>query len=67
MNWIGLVLTVCAFSGRPCKEVQVTQVDSTPMQCIMTGIFTSTQWAVEHPGWYVKRWTCKPIGQEADL
>lgn len=65
--FVVLVLNVCTLGGRPCHDVQFTYDDISVLQCQRVSQLAGAQWAVEHPGYYVRRSTCKQPGLEAKL
>ena len=55
-----LILIVC-LSGEPerCETIYLRQDQpASMMQCLFNGAKQAAQWAEEHPGYRVKRWSC---------
>lgn len=67
---IELAMSVCLLSDPTrCKSVSLNFDDQlvTAEQCTSAGQFAMAQWNVDHPAWEIKRWTCRPAGQFANL
>lgn len=47
-------------SPTTCERRAMQFVDVSPMACAMGAQPLLAQWAEEHPGWQVRRWTCQP-------
>ena len=68
VNMIELAFIVCLIdSPDRCRDVGLTYSaeNLTPMQCVIRAQPELAKWANEHPGWQVKRFTCRPAGQVA--
>jgi hypothetical protein len=67
---IEIALTVCLIAEPSrCKEERVTALaeNATPFQCMRYGQLEAVKWSESHLKWNVKRWTCRPAGQFANL
>jgi hypothetical protein len=65
---IELLLGVCLASNpTECKSVSLVYVAEalTPMQCAMRAQPEIAKWMGTHPGWALKRWTCRAPGRYA--
>lgn len=57
-----------------CLSAQPTTCENRAMQFTDLSVTTCTQgaqpqlaqWASEHPGWLIRRWTCQPLGASRD-
>ena len=62
-----LLFTVClAASPSVCEEQSLRYVDLSPRTCVMAAQPELARWSVEHPGWSVRRWSCRVAGQSHD-
>lgn len=63
---IELAAIFCTLIGN-CREVSlIYSPDSvTPMQCMIGAQPELAKWAIEHPGFSVKRWSCRIAGRYA--
>jgi hypothetical protein len=67
---IELLLGVCLTANpTTCKNVSlVYSAESlTPMQCVMRAQPEIAKWIGTHPGWALKRWTCRTAGKFAKI
>jgi hypothetical protein len=67
---IEIVLSVCLLAEpQRCRDEHVTVLaeNATPFQCMRYGQLESVKWSEAHPKWSIKRWTCRPAGQVANL
>ena len=65
---IELFAAVCLIeSPTKCKDVSLIYSAEalTPMQCLMQAQPEVAKWIGEHPGWQIKRYSCRPAGQFA--
>lgn len=65
-----LVVSVCLISDPTrCKEISLVYSDEnlTPMQCLMMSPPEIAKWAEGHPGYFAKKWSCRPAGQVAKI
>lgn len=65
-----LLMKVCLLSEpTSCHDVTlVFEADNaTPMQCAFVGQVEMAKWAVEHPGYTIRKWRCAPAGQVAKI
>lgn len=59
---IELIFVVC-LSATPttCENRAMQFVDMTTTTCVMGAQPTLAQWVNEHPGWQIRRWTCRSL------
>lgn len=65
---IELLLGVClASEPSRCKDVSLIYAAEslTPMQCVMRAQPEIAKWIGTHPGWQLRRWTCRQAGRFA--
>ena len=65
---IELFAAVCLIDNPiTCKDVSLIYSAEalTPMQCLMQAQPQVAKWIGEHPGWQIKRYSCRPAGQFA--
>ncbi len=65
---IELFAAVCLIDNpTKCKDVSLIYAAEalTPMQCLMQAQPEVAKWIGEHPGWRIKRYSCRPAGQFA--
>jgi acyl-ACP thioesterase len=57
---VELIVLACLLSNpQHCEEFQIPFLQ--PMQvtqCVYQGQLRTMQWATQHPGWVIKRWSC---------
>ena len=63
---IELAFIACTLTG-VCKDGALTFAAEavTPMQCLVQAQPELAKWATEHPGWQVRRYTCRAAGMMA--
>jgi hypothetical protein len=57
---IALVVSAC-FLADPatCRIFQIPVPEQTSaIECTMSAVPYLPQWAEEHPGWHIKKWSC---------
>jgi hypothetical protein len=61
MNWIEIILTVCAVSQPgQCEDKHLQfAAEASTQQCLMTAQPYIAQWIGEHPQWTPVRWRCE--------
>jgi len=63
-----LVVTVCLMEEvTRCKDVKLTLMEGTPMQCMMSSPVEIAKWSEGHPKWFAKKWSCRRAGMYADM
>ncbi len=62
-----LFFVVClATSPDVCEDQSLQYLNVSPRVCTMQAQPQLARWADEHPGWRVRRWTCRPAGLSHD-
>ena len=67
---IEIAAAVCMLSTpERCKDVSLVYEDAalTPFACLMYGQSELAKWTLEHPGWRIAKWSCRPAGEVAKL
>lgn len=67
---IEIAAAVCLLSApERCKDISlVFEAEAiTPYSCVMYGQGELAKWSIEHQGWRIAKWTCRPAGQVAKL
>lgn len=58
---IELAFVAClAGSQSTCEDHSLLYADVSLMLCVMQGQAQLAAWAEHHPGWDIRRWTCRP-------
>jgi hypothetical protein len=57
---VELIVLACLLSNpQHCEEFPIPFLQSMQVtQCVYQGHLHTMQWATQHPGWVVKRWSC---------
>jgi hypothetical protein len=69
MNFVELILTVCALSQPAnCDErkIMLESATGSPLGCMMQAMPYIAQWSGEHPAVQVSRWRCVRPGSEGE-
>lgn len=69
MNFVELILTVCALSQpAACDErkLMLESVTGSTRNCMMQAMPYIAKWSGEHPNVQVTRWRCAAPGAEGD-
>lgn len=62
-----LFFLVClAASPDVCEERALQYLDVSLGACVMQAQPQLARWSEEHPGWAVRRWSCRAVGQSHD-
>lgn len=56
----------CKFFTQELPQEHVEQ-NWTPMSCMMSSMFMVVQFHQDHPGWQVKKWSCRNIPREQEI
>jgi hypothetical protein len=65
---LGLFLSVCLISDPgKCKEEKINMAEETTFNQCMGDQVDIAKWIGDHPNFTIQKWTCKPVGQEANL
>jgi hypothetical protein len=58
---IELAFTACLSTAPDTCESKALQFsDLSMMACVVGAQAQLAEWAGEHPGWHIRRWTCQP-------
>ncbi|WP_138469336.1 hypothetical protein [Poseidonocella sp. HB161398] len=63
---IELAFVIClAASPGACREESKIYVDLPLRACLLRGQAELARWSGTHPGWLIRRWSCRPLGAGA--
>ncbi|MGL4395291.1 MAG: hypothetical protein ACRCS9_02010 [Hyphomicrobium sp.] len=67
---IELIVSVCLLSApEQCKNVALSFAEDavTPFQCMLYGQSEIAKWKEGHPDWSIRKWSCGPARQVANI
>jgi len=62
-----LAFIACTLNACENRVLTYSAEEVSIMECIMYGQAELAKWAVDRPGWYIKKWKCRYAGQTANL
>ena len=62
-----LLFVVCLLASPDvCEERSMQYLDVSPRSCVLAAQPELARWIGEHPGWRIRRWSCRPLGLSHD-